>query len=85
MKTVKRCDGQCAQAHTRKQAPLSSDVWGCELRIDNEKNIDLTIYSVEILESPRLPINIINAGGLHGQMLLALISDDFTCPIIIHY
>ncbi len=72
-------------ADIHEQVPLSTAVRGCEQEIGNENNIDLRIYSAEILASPSLSINIIIADEPHGQMLLTLISGDFTCPIIIHY
>lgn len=72
-------------ADIHKQVPPSTAVRGCEHEIGNEKNIDLRIYLAEILAFPSLPINIIIADGPHGQMLLTLISGDFTCPVIIHY
>lgn len=75
----------CTYTYTRvhmaallhKQAPQSASVRECEHEIGNEKDIDLRMYSAEILASPSLPINIIIANGLHGQMLLTLISCGF--------
>ena len=72
-------------AHRHKQVPQSTVVRGCEHTISNEKIIDLRTYSAEILASPSLLVKSIIAIGPHGQILLALISSDFTYPVIIHY
>lgn len=62
-------------SHIHKQVSLSTAVRGCEQETGNEKYIDFSIDSADIIIADEPPT----------QMLLALISADITGSIIIHY